>query len=71
MRFAQGARLARFTTPSFVLLWSSGAIFAELGVRHAPALAFLIARFAIASLALAAIGTVRRRWLPAGGASRR
>ncbi|MBU9172165.1 MULTISPECIES: DMT family transporter [Burkholderia] len=70
MRFAQGALVARFTTSSFVLLWSSGAIFAELGVRHASALAFLIARFALASLALAAIGLARRRWLPPAGGRR-
>ncbi|WP_414450755.1 DMT family transporter [Burkholderia sp. 22PA0099] len=70
MRFLQRAFVAHFTTSSFVLLWSSGAIFAELGVRHASALAFLIARFAVASLALAAIAGRRGRWLPPRGGRR-
>lgn len=70
MHFLQRAFVAHFTTSSFVLLWSSGAIFAELGVRHASALAFLIARFAVASLALAAIAGRRGRWLPPRGGRR-
>lgn len=70
MRSVQRAVTAHFTTSLFVLLWSSGAIFAELGVRHASALAFLIARFALASLALAAVACWRGRWLPPRGGRR-
>lgn len=55
------------TTTLFVLLWSSGAIFAELGIEHASAFAFLLMRFALASAALAAFGVSRGRWLPARG----
>jgi drug/metabolite transporter (DMT)-like permease len=49
------------------LLWSSGAIFAELGIRHAPAFAFLLMRFALACAALGVVGLWRGRWLPAPG----
>jgi drug/metabolite transporter (DMT)-like permease len=55
------------TTTLFILLWSSGAIFAELGVEHASAFAFLLLRFALASAALAVFGLGRGRWLPARG----
>ena len=55
------------TTSLFVLLWSSGAIFAELGIRHAPAFAFLLMRFALACAALGLFGLWRGRWLPARG----
>ncbi len=72
MRFVQRALRAHFTTTAFVLLWSSGAIFAELGLRHAPALVLLGARFAVASLALIAIAIALRRgrWLPPRGGRR-
>ena len=53
-----------------VLLWSSGAIFAELGLRHASAFAFLTARFALASLVLLALAFMRKRWLPPRGEQR-
>lgn len=55
------------TTTLFILLWSSGAIFAELGVEHASAFAFLLLRFALASAVLAVFGLGRGRWLPMRG----
>lgn len=55
-------------TPLFVLLWSSGAIFARLGLDHATPFALLTLRFALAFGVLAAIGSPRRRWLPPRGA---
>lgn len=55
------------STTLFVLLWSSGAIFARLGLDHASAFAFLTLRFVIALLALALIGSLARSWLPARG----
>ncbi|WP_323119544.1 DMT family transporter [Burkholderia alba] len=61
------ALVAYGATSLFVLLWSSGAIFAELGLRHASAFAFLIARFTLASLVLLPLSLARRRWLPAPG----
>lgn len=64
------ALAAHGATSLFVLLWSSGAIFAELGLRHACAFAFLIARFALASFVLLVLSLARRRWLPPPGARR-
>ncbi|KWH10094.1 multidrug DMT transporter permease [Burkholderia territorii] len=64
------ALAAHGVTSLFVLLWSSGAIFAELGLRHASAFAFLTARFALASLVLLVPAIVRGRWLPPRGARR-
>jgi drug/metabolite transporter (DMT)-like permease len=67
MASIQAAIAAYGATSLFVLLWSSGAIFAELGLRHAPAFAFLLLRFATASTVLALFGAWRRRWFPAPG----
>ncbi|WP_175877710.1 DMT family transporter [Burkholderia sp. BCC0097] len=64
------ALAAHGATSLFVLLWSSGAIFAELGLRHASAFAFLTARFALASLVLLALARMRGRWLPPRGERR-
>ncbi|MDR8076828.1 DMT family transporter [Burkholderia cenocepacia] len=64
------ALAAHGATSLFVLLWSSGAIFAELGLRHASAFAFLTARFALASLVLLALAFMRKRWLPPRGERR-
>ncbi|HEF5873428.1 TPA: DMT family transporter [Burkholderia cenocepacia] len=64
------ALAAHGATSLFVLLWSSGAIFAELGLRHASAFAFLSARFALASLVLLALAFMRKRWLPPRGERR-
>lgn len=51
----------------FVLLWSSGALFAKWGLQHASAFAFLGLRFALALGVLMALGLVRQRWLPQAG----
>ncbi|KWA24945.1 DMT family transporter [Burkholderia territorii] len=64
------ALAAHGVTSLFVLLWSSGAIFAELGLRHASAFVFLTARFALASLVLLVPAIMRGRWLPPRGARR-
>ncbi|WP_029043421.1 DMT family transporter [Cupriavidus sp. WS] len=58
---------AHGSTALFVLLWSSGAIFARLGLEYASAFALLAARFALALLVLLALAAWRRRWLPAPG----
>jgi drug/metabolite transporter (DMT)-like permease len=55
------------STTLFVLLWSSGAIFAKLGLEHASASAFLVLRFALAFGVLLTLGVWRRRWLPTPG----
>ncbi|WP_181885451.1 DMT family transporter [Trinickia dinghuensis] len=67
MNSLRAAMAAYGTTSLFVLLWSSGAIFAELGVEHAPAFAFLLLRFVLASAALGVFGLWRGRWWPARG----
>ncbi|WP_206950629.1 DMT family transporter [Trinickia acidisoli] len=67
MNSLRAAMAAYGTTTLFVLLWSSGAIFAELGIEHASAFAFLLLRFALASAVLAVFGIGRGRWLPARG----
>lgn len=64
------ALAAHGATSLFVLLWSSGAIFAELGLRHASAFVFLTARFALASLVLLGLACMRGRWLPPRGERR-
>lgn len=61
---------AHGATSLFVLLWSSGAIFTELGLRHASAFVFLAARFALASLVLLVLARLRGRWLPPRGERR-
>lgn len=59
-------------TGLFVLLWSSGAIFARLGLDHASVFGFLTLRFAIAIAVLAILALSRRRsLLPAPGTRRR
>jgi drug/metabolite transporter (DMT)-like permease len=67
MTSLKAAIAAYGTTSLFVLLWSSGAIFAEIGIEHAPAFAFLLLRFALACTVLAGIGAYRRSWWPARG----
>jgi drug/metabolite transporter (DMT)-like permease len=67
MNSIRAALAAYGTTSLFVLLWSSGAIFAELGIEHASAFAFLLVRFALACAVLALFGLWRGRWLPARG----
>ncbi|KQR78746.1 multidrug DMT transporter permease [Burkholderia sp. Leaf177] len=67
MVFLKTAFAAYGSTALFVLLWSSGAIVSETGLQHAPALPFLVLRFALASAVLACLGAWRGRWLPAPG----
>ena len=55
------------STSLFVLLWSSGAIFARLGLDHASAFAFLSLRFLLALAVLLLAGALARSWLPARG----
>ncbi|MFC0267077.1 DMT family transporter [Kushneria aurantia] len=51
----------------FVLLWGSAPVITRWGLDHASPLAFLVLRFALALLALLAIGARYRRWLPPRG----
>jgi drug/metabolite transporter (DMT)-like permease len=67
MAFVKTAVAAYGSTALFVLLWSSGAIVSKLGLDDAPAFAFLVLRFALASSVLAMLGLWRGRWLPASG----
>ncbi|MBY4718090.1 DMT family transporter [Ralstonia mannitolilytica] len=67
MRSMQAALAGSGATVLFVLLWSSGAIFAEIGVQHVPAFAFLVGRFALASVVLAGLALRRGQWWPARG----
>ncbi|WP_434140635.1 DMT family transporter [Pseudomonas luteola] len=63
--------VANSATAFFVLLWSSGALFAHVGVTHAPAFTFLLLRFIIAFTVLLLMGLWRRRWLPSPGSRSR
>ncbi|MGO4325887.1 DMT family transporter [Cupriavidus sp. 2TAF22] len=67
MALNKTALAAHGSTALFVLLWSSGAIFARLGLEYATAFALLAARFALALLVLLALAAWRRRWLPEPG----
>lgn len=58
-------------TSLFVLLWSSGALFAKSGLAHASALVFLSLRFALALAVLSLLAWQRRRWLPRAGTRKR
>lgn len=58
---------AFWATPLFVLLWSSGAIAARLGLDHATPFALLTLRFAITLAVLGAIGLSRGHLLPPRG----
>lgn len=52
------------STSVFVLLWSSAAIASKWGLAHASPLAFLVGRFAIALVALLALGPLLGLHLP-------
>lgn len=56
---------ALFPTSLFVLLWSSGAIFSEIGLQNASPFALLILRFGIAITALLIAAFAHRQFLPA------
>lgn len=55
------------STSLFVLLWSSGAIFARLGLDHASPFAFLTLRFALAFVALLLVCRLGGHGLPESG----
>lgn len=55
------------STSLFVLLWSSGAIFARMGLDHASPFAFLTLRFALAFGCLLLVCTWRGQGLPERG----
>lgn len=67
MPFNQTVWAARGSTALFVLLWSSGAIFAKWGLDYASPFAFLVLRFALALAVLTALGLRAGRCLPAPG----
>ncbi|AJG24920.1 DMT family transporter [Cupriavidus basilensis] len=67
MDLNKNALSAHGSTALFVLLWSSGAIFARLGLEYASAFALLAARFALALAVLLVLAAWRRRWLPRPG----
>lgn len=67
MNLVKTAWTAYGPTALFVLLWSSGALFAKWGLEHGSAFAFLTLRFALALAVLLLVGAWRRRWLPAAG----
>lgn len=54
-------------TTLFVLLWSSGALFARWGLDHASPFAFLCMRFGLALGVLSLVALRRGRWLPRRG----
>jgi drug/metabolite transporter (DMT)-like permease len=60
IRFAS----ALLPTTAFVLLWSSGAIVSEIGLRHGSPFALLILRYAIAFAVLVAFGAWNRTLIP-------
>lgn len=67
MNLVKSAWTAYGPTALFVLLWSSGALFAKWGLEHGSAFAFLTLRFALALVVLTLVGAWRQRWLPAPG----
>lgn len=70
MRITTTLIASQGATAGFVLLWGSAAIFTRLGLDHASPLALLICRFAIALVALLAIGLLRGSLLPQRGTAR-
>ena len=54
-------------TALFVLLWSSGALFAKWGLAHASAFVFLSLRYGLALGVLAVLCWRAGRWLPSPG----
>jgi drug/metabolite transporter (DMT)-like permease len=58
---------AYLPTCTFVLLWSSGAIISEIGLRHGSAFALLILRYGLALAVLTLAAFINRQVLPAKG----
>ncbi|NML46470.1 DMT family transporter [Ramlibacter sp. G-1-2-2] len=67
MSFRSSVAAASGPTSLFVLLWSSGALFAKWGLAYASAFTFLSLRFALALAVLSVIALRRGRWLPLPG----
>lgn len=67
MPFSSSAVRAFLPTALFVLLWSSGALFARWGLDHASAIVFLCLRFALALAVLVPLAAARRMLLPPRG----
>lgn len=57
-------------TSLFVLLWSSGALFAQWGLAHAGSFVFLCLRFGVALAVLSLLAWRRGRWWPRPGSGR-
>jgi drug/metabolite transporter (DMT)-like permease len=67
MNLASLARTAHGPTALFVLLWSSGALFAKAGLASASPFAFLFLRFCLAfGVLLVCALALRRRLVPSG-----
>lgn len=62
---------ALLPTTAFVLLWSSGAIVSEVGLRHGSPFALLILRYGIALTVLVAFALWRGALMPEPGTRRR
>lgn len=62
---------ALMPTTAFVLLWSSGAIVSEIGLRHGSAFALLILRYGLALAVLTAAAIYNRKLLPEPDSRRR
>jgi drug/metabolite transporter (DMT)-like permease len=58
---------ALLPTTAFVLLWSSGAIVSEIGLRHGSAFALLILRYSLALAVLVAVAIYNRKLVPERG----
>jgi drug/metabolite transporter (DMT)-like permease len=57
---------ALLPTTASVLLWSSGAIVSEIGLRHGSPFALLVLRYGIALAMLIAVGAWRVHWCRSG-----
>jgi drug/metabolite transporter (DMT)-like permease len=67
MKFPSLRAAAFSPTPLFVLLWSSGALFANWGLAHASTYVFLSLRFGLALAVLSLLALQRGAWLPPRG----
>lgn len=68
MNVQSRAAAASGPTALFVLLWSSGALFAKWGLAHASTFVFLSLRFGIALALLSLLALARGHWWPRAGA---
>lgn len=68
---AAGALVRVAPTAAFVLLWSSGALFARWGLAHASPFAFLVLRFVVALAFLGLLALAGHRLRPQPGSAGR